>query len=272
MHHRISVHSICFPGASVGELARRWRSLEADRVSLSSDLLLPDDGAAARMALRAGGHRLETITHPFASGRHLHRDPQFLHDVRERLDRVTDIAARLGAQSIYMLTGGHGSLDWEQAAEIFSEAVAPCIARARRAGVALLIENAPPLYADLHIAHSLRDTVALAEMAGIGVCIDIFSCWTEAGLRQSIDRAMPRCGLVQVSDYVYGDRSLPSRAVPGDGVIPLQRILGWIVNAGYQGVFDLELLGPRIKGEEPEVRRAAENLHTMLRSLGIADR
>jgi sugar phosphate isomerase/epimerase len=270
MHDKISVHSICFPGTSVQGLAQHWRGLGAHRVSLSSDLLLGDAGAAAQESLQAGDHRLETITHPFTAGRHLQHGDEFSRVVREQLDRVIAIAARLGAESIYMLTGGHGSFSWDEAAGIFCEAVAPCAARARAAGLALLIENAPPLYADLHIAHSLRDTVALAEMAGIGVCIDIFSCWTEAGLFESIERAMPRCRLVQVSDYVYGDRSLPSRAVPGDGAIPLQQILGWIVNAGYQGVFDLELLGPRINGQESEVRRSADYVGKMLRSLGVA--
>lgn len=269
MHDKISVHSICFPGESVRSLAGHWRALDARRVSLSSDLVLGDDGAAASESLHAGGHRLETMTHPFTAGRHLQAGGEFSRGVREQLNRVIEIAARLGARSIYMLTGGHGSCSWEEAAGIFCEAVAPCAASARAAGVELLIENAPPLYADIHIAHSLRDTVALAELAGIGVCIDIFSCWTEAGLRESIERAMPRCRLVQVSDYVYGDRSLPARAVPGDGAIPLQQIIGWIANAGYQGVFDLELIGPRINGQESEVRRSADYLAHMLRSLGI---
>jgi sugar phosphate isomerase/epimerase len=269
MHDKISVHSICFPGASVQVLAEHWRALSAHRVSLSSDLLLGDSGAAARRALEAGGHQLETITHPFTAGRHLQRGEEFSRSVREELNRVIEMAAQLGAQSIYMLTGGRGSFSWDECAGIFCEAVAPCAVRARAADVALLIENAPPLYADMHIGNSLRDTVALAQMAGTGVCIDIFSCWTEAGLRESIERSMPGCRLVQVSDYVYGDRTLPSRAVPGDGAIPLRQILGWIIDAGYSGVFDLELLGPRINGQESQVRRAADYVGSMLRSLGV---
>jgi sugar phosphate isomerase/epimerase len=269
MHDKISVHSICFPGVSVQVLAGHWRSLDAHCVSLSSDLVLVDNGEGARQALAAGPHRLETITHPFTAGRHLTRGDEFSQSVRGQLDRVIEIAARLGAQSIYMLTGGRGSFSWDESAEIFCEAVAPCAARARASGVALLIENAPPLYADMHIGNSLRDTVTLAQMAGIGVCIDIFSCWTEADLRKSIERGMSECRLVQVSDYVYGDRSLPSRAVPGDGAIPLRQIIGWIKDAGYAGVFDLELLGPRINGQESQVQRAADYLGTMLKSLSI---
>ena len=93
-----------------------------------------------------------------------------------------------------MLTGGRGESSWEQAAERFCAAIAPCVREAQQAGVALAIENASALYADIHIAHTLRDTIKLAEMAGLGVCIDLFHCWTEAHLAGLVDRALPRTG------------------------------------------------------------------------------
>jgi sugar phosphate isomerase/epimerase len=168
-----------------------------------------------------------------------------------------------------MATGGRGALTWEQAAEAFCAAIAPCAAHAAAAGIELMIENTPPVYAHLNIVHSLRDTVALAEMAGIGVCLDVFSCWTEAELHRSIERAIPRCHIIQIADYVYGDRALPARAVPGDGAIPIRRILDWALSAGYRGAFDLELIGPRIdaEGHLAAARRAADNLGEMLVSL-----
>ena len=142
--------------------------------------------------------------------------------------------------------------------------------RADAAGVSLLTEGSSALNAHMHLAHSLRDTIALAELAGIGVNIDIYNIWTEAELRATIERAMPRCGLIQVSDYIYGDQSPRARAVPGDGAIPLERILGWALDAGYRGAFDLELLGPRIddEGRLDATRRAAEYVGALLRKLG----
>jgi len=98
------------------------------------------------------------------------------------LRRRIDDAARIGARVVYMLTGGRGEASWDEAAERFCSAVAPCLEHADRAGVALAIENASGLYADLHIAHTLADTVELAEMAGLGVCVDLFHCWAEAHL------------------------------------------------------------------------------------------
>jgi sugar phosphate isomerase/epimerase len=184
--------------------------------------------------------------------------------------RLIEIGSGLGAKSLYFLTGGRGSLDWDAAASRFAELVAPCCALARERGMQLMIENAPALYADLHIAHSLADTLELAERSDVGVCIELYFCWAEAGLKRLFRRAMPRCGLVQVSDYVLGDRSLPNRAVPGDGVIPLERLLGDLLDAGYQGAFDIELLGPRIdlEGRLAATRRAAERVSEMLVRLG----
>ena len=121
-----------------------------------------------------------------------------------------------------------------------------------------------------HIAHTLADTIALAELAGIGLCIEWHACWMEAGLKTLLRQAIPRTGLVQVSDYVLGDRTAPCRAVPGDGVIPLDRILGDVLDAGYEGVFDIELVGPRIvaEGARAATQRAAQRVSEILTRLG----
>jgi sugar phosphate isomerase/epimerase len=270
MHARLSVHAVCFPGARFRELTGYWRELGAHRVSLVSYLLLEEGLLAAQEALRTSNCTVESITHTFLPpGHHLEQREESWRDARDTLARLIQAAKSLGARSIYMLTGGHGSLTWEEAAEVFCTAIAPCVLQAREAGIALMVENSAALYADTTIAHTLRDAVTLAEMADVGVCMDLFACWTEAGLRQSIERAMPRCHLVQLCDYVYGDRALPSRAVPGDGAIPVQRILEWILEAGFTGTFEIELIGPRIdaEGRVAAVRRSAEILGETLRSL-----
>jgi sugar phosphate isomerase/epimerase len=267
VHERIAINGLCFFGSPLSEVAGYWSEMRPHRVSFTCMLL--DDVPAAHAVVKDGGYQVETIVSPFMFG-HLDPREETWLEPRARLSGMLQTAATLGARSVYLTTGGHGTLTWEEAADCFCRAIAPCVEQAEAAGVALLVENASPLRANLHIAHSLRDTVLLAEMAGIGVNIDIHNCWTEAGLRQSIERAMPRCRLVQVSDYVYGDLSTPSRAVPGDGAIPLRRILDWALSAGYSGGFDFELLGPRIdeEGHLEAARRAAENMSEMLDSLG----
>jgi sugar phosphate isomerase/epimerase len=92
----------------------------------------------------------------------------------------------------------------------------------------------------------------------------------EAGLKTLLRQAIPMTALVQVSDYVLGDRTAPCRAVPGDGVIPLDRILGDVLEAGYQGIFDIELVGPRIaaEGARAATERGAQRVSEILTRLG----
>ena len=143
-------------------------------------------------------------------------------------------------------------------------------ARRRRPASAWPVENASSLYADIHLAHSLRDTITLAEAAGLDICVDLFHCWAEADLAGLLRSALPRTRLIQLSDYVLGDRALPARAVPGDGAIPIEAVVAQALADGYQYGFDLELLGPRIdaEGRLAAARRGCEVVGAMLDRLG----
>ncbi|MBV1687794.1 hypothetical protein KRR38_08920 [Novosphingobium sp. G106] len=81
----------------------------------------------------------------------------------------------------------------------------------------------------------MSDTLRIAQAAGISVIIDTFACWFDADIEAAIIAAAPRTALVQVSDYVFGDRGLPCRAVPGDGNSGLDRRIPAIAAAGYSG-------------------------------------
>jgi sugar phosphate isomerase/epimerase len=267
VHPRVSLHEVCFLDEDVAEFAAHCRAIGVGQTVLVSPRLLAPGGIEAASRALRGGPRVAALYHMFATFPDLEGDAAA---AAEQLGAVIDMAGKLGAPSVYLLTGGRGSLSWEQAARRFTAAIAPCLAAARERGIALLIENSAPLYADVHLAHTLADTLELAELSGTGICIDLFACWAEAGLARAFARGVPRCGLVQVSDYVLGDRSLPARAVPGDGAIPLERLLGLLLEAGYPGVFDLELVGPRIEAEGGRAasRRAAERLSEILTRLG----
>jgi sugar phosphate isomerase/epimerase len=253
VHERVSVHSVSFMGATLRELHGHWRSLGVRRLSLI-DTQVMEPGLA--QLVTGEGYSVETVYHLFGS--------------QDGLRRVIEAAAEVGARSVYMLTGGRGDMTWEQAAERFCATVGPCVREAEQAGVALAIENASALYTDIHIAHTLRDTITLAEMAGLGICIDLFHCWAEADLFALVDRALPRTELIQLSDYVLGDRALPARAVPGDGVIPIEPFVAHALAGGYNKGFDLELIGPRIEqeGRVEAARRACVAVSAMLKRLG----
>lgn len=268
MHPRVSLHQVALIAEPTAAFLAFCRSIGVQHCTLATPRLQhEDDIAAACEAVADGALRVGCINHPFALHPDLERDSG---GAREGLLQAIATAARVGAPAIYLLTGGRGSLSWEAAAQRFADLLAPCRDAAREAGVALLVENASPLNADIHMAHTLPDATRLARLAGIGVCIELHACWTEAALRENLATALPLAGLVQVSDYVLGDRATPCRAVPGDGAIPLPATLRDLLDLGYAGLFDLELVGPRIEAEGPRAActRAARVLSDLLHRLG----
>ncbi|MCV7176910.1 sugar phosphate isomerase/epimerase family protein [Mycolicibacterium sphagni] len=269
MHELLSVHDVTFLGASPAELQRNWTELGVHRLSVIDTQLLEPE---FRQILDAGDYRIQAVYHLFGSGR-VPTDKGSVEAARAALCRLIECAASVGASCIYLLTGGRGELTWEPAAERFCTAIAPCVLQAQQAGVSLAVENASSLYADIHLAHSLRDTITLAESAGLDICIDLFHCWAEADLAGLLRSALPRTRLIQVSDYVLSDRALPARAVPGDGAIPIESFVAQALAGGYRFGFDLELIGPRIdaEGRLAAARRAGEVMGTMLDRLGGAD-
>lgn len=268
-HQRLSVHAVSFPDASLETLDTHWQRLGLKRLSLISTQLAGDGVGQVRDLMARRGYSVEAVTHVFAAGA-LPDDAAGVRACRDALIRTIEDARRVEARTIYMLTGGRGARSWRQAAEAFSEMIGPCVKQAERSGVALTIENASCLYVDMHLAHTLRDTITLAEMAGIGICLDHFHCWTEADFPELVARALPLVRLIQLSDYVGGDRALPARAVPGDGIIPIRPFVQHVLAEGYANGFDLELLGPRIdrEGHFEAVRRACAVTSTMLDELG----
>lgn len=189
---------------------------------------------------------------------------------RGRLRDCLRVADALGSRCVVVTTGGPGDLGWEGAADALEEAISPVVAEARSAGREIAVENTNGLRLDISFATTLRDTVDLARRLGLGVCMEVNNTWSERGLRETIRGGADVLRMVQVNDFVVGTLQTPDRAVPGDGDIPLRRLLGWLLEAGYRGFFELEVVGPRIEAEgyESAIRRSLDVLGRMLEDLG----
>ena len=268
MHPRVSLHQVAMMDRPTAAFLEWCAANRIPHTTLVTNLLFqPGDLEAAQAMLARVATRAATVNHVFAIHPNLPDDTGL---AAQNLIRAIDTAAALGAGQIYLISGGRAHLDWESAAARLAELIAPCLPHAAARNVRLLVENASALNVDIHLAHTLPDAITLAETAGIGVCLELHACWMEANLAANIRRAAPLTGLVQISDYVAGDRVSPCRAVPGDGMMPLERLLSTVLETGYTGIFDLELVGPRIVAEGPEsaCARAAEVLSNLLVKLG----
>jgi sugar phosphate isomerase/epimerase len=179
----------------------------------------------------------------------------------QRLLAVLDAARALNAGCVYITSGPAGALGFEEAAEAFTRAVAPAAAHARAIGVPLTVEPTVPVYAHISFIHNMRDLIDVARLSGLGVCLDVFPVFQEGGFLDSIREAGSLIQFVQIGNFVPGEQFVPNRAEldDPDGVVPVASILSAVLDTGYAGAIDIELVGPRIRaaGEHAALLRAA---------------
>lgn len=267
MRNRISLSAISTFGWELDRDLAFYTRAGIDNVGISMaklDRFGWDEGTAliARSGLRVGNL--------IGLGPFRLADAASWAEQHDRLAHALDTASAIGAECVVLTTGPAGPLSWEEAADALEVALAPVLLDADARRLPLAIEHTNALRVDVGFVHTLHDAIDLARRLETGVCMEINACWAERGLAATIAAGIDRIRLVQVSDYAVGTLSTPARLVPGDGDIPLERILSYVVAAGYRGDFDLELIGPRIEeeGYEAATRRAIVSLGAMLDSLG----
>jgi sugar phosphate isomerase/epimerase len=267
IHPRVAVNTLCLPGTTLADDCDWITGIGARRITVAPGKLEDAGWEAGIDLVRRSGLTVATVVNPawFTLD-----DPDSWDAVREQAIRTVDAAAALGAESLYGVTGPPGRLTFEEAADAYRDAVRPVREHADAVGVRLAIEPTNPLRITINLCHSLRDTVEVAALAGVAVCLDLYGCFAEGHLAQTIADHVDALALVQISDFVHGTLDTPNRAVPGDGDLPLERVVGWLLDAGYTGAFDLELNGPRIEAEGPRAaaERGAHALSAILDRLG----
>ncbi|MBV8804974.1 MAG: TIM barrel protein, partial [Sinobacteraceae bacterium] len=198
--------------------------------------------------------------------------PETWDRTRMTLNNALDLVAGMGGGSVYCPPGRTTGQPWREVLDVFAEAIAPCITHARKCGVALGIE--PTVRTDVSFVNTLRDAVDIAELTGVALVADFGNCWMERDLREVLQRAAPHICLVQICDLIIGSSGKPGpggRAHLGDGELPLRRLMHEVLDSGYPGLFDLEVLGPAIEAEgyAPALRRGVDRAESLLGELGL---
>jgi sugar phosphate isomerase/epimerase len=178
-------------------------------------------------------------------------------------------------------TGSIGSRLWEEAVDDFCQRMQPAVVRAGELGLPFAIQPTNSSRLDISFLFTLRDTLTVARAAGMSAVLELECCWYEPGFDNLVRKNIDMITLVQIGDFKIekgwrlrtqsmGSTPSPNRSVIGDGDIPLERLLAIILDAGYEGMFDLELIGPKIvdEGYLSATRRSLERASEMLERLG----
>jgi len=178
-----------------------------------------------------------------------------------------DIAQRLGAPSLYFLTGPTPP---RMATDDATAALVACLPRvnayAHERGVRLAIEHNSISSRQIGFVHTVAGVAEIARAADVDICLELQNCWYEPDLPRLFRDNVDRLCIVQVSDFLLGEPLRNNRRVPGDGSMPLEWLIGHVLDAGYKGYLEIEVLGPAIEeeGYDSAMRRSIDWLSERL--------
>jgi sugar phosphate isomerase/epimerase len=263
IHPRVSVNGISSRQWTLEQDLAFWRRQGYRTVGIPEEKFAAEPDRAVE-TITSDGVNVATvlIASPFTLG-----DPDRWPEQQERVKAALAVAKRVGAECLFMNTGSSRSgMTVDDSVDALCTVLEPLVAHARELGIRLAIEPSTPVNHDRGCIHSLHDAIWVAEQTGADLIVDLQTCWLERDLASMVRENLDRVALVQVSDYIVPTETRNSRAVPGDGDIPLERLLTDILAVGYGGLFEVELIGPRIveEGYESAVPRAVSWLSDCL--------
>jgi sugar phosphate isomerase/epimerase len=107
--------------------------------------------------------------------------------------------------------------------------------------------------ADWTFLTSLDESLALLDELGsehVKLAFDTYHLAHEDAIIERLPELVPKIAIVQLGDSRQEPHGDQNRCRLGDGRIPLRRIVEVLVDAGYGGFFDVELMGEEIEASD----------------------
>jgi sugar phosphate isomerase/epimerase len=147
---------------------------------------------------------------------------------------------------VVCLTGSGEGSDPDAARQVVVDGLRTVGTEAERHGLRIALEPYQRVGGELWtIVSSIPEAVELIEDAGeapsLGIQFDVWHLWNTPTLFEDIERELDRFTAVHVCDYRDPTRSWADRALPGEGVAGVPAILRALDDAGWDGLYDIEI-------------------------------
>ncbi len=172
------------------------------------------------------------------------------HSYRESLEDTADAlrtAASLGAGCLVVCSGARAGHTFNHARRLVQGALQELVPMAEEFGVVMALE---PMHsgcaAQCTFLNNLDDALGIIQAIDrehVKLLLDTYHLGQDPGLVERIPEIAPRIALVQLGDAKRPPQGEQNRCRLGDGVVPLRQIICALRGAGYDGFFDVELLG-----------------------------
>lgn len=170
-------------------------------------------------------------------------------DPQERLDSLCASVGRLAPfkpSAMVCITGSARGRDADEARSIVVDGLRTLAAEAESHDLRIGLEPYERESGEpWTIVSSIADAVELIHDAGdppaLGIQFDTWHLWNSETLYEDIANEIDRFVGVHVNDTRQPTRGFADRVLPGDGVCDVPRIIAALEEAGWDGLYDIEI-------------------------------
>jgi sugar phosphate isomerase/epimerase len=179
------------------------------------------------------------------------------HTFRESIADATDalrLAAALRARCLVVYSGGRAGHTHNHARRLLADALRELVPLAEELQVTLAIEPMhPACAAEWTFLTSLADTLAVMDCAGsprVQLAFDAYHFGADRAALDQLGGFSGRIAIVHLADGNTPVEQEQNRTRLGGGEIPLAEVLAALSAAGYDGDYDVELVGQEIEATD----------------------
>ena len=218
-----------------------WREKLSDYGEEKGKELLDEAGMAVSNLLWAGGFT-------GSDGRTFRES---LEDAEEAIYQAADLDARC----LIIYTGSRGGHTVRHARRLVTDALSELAPLARQMDVTLALE---PMHAGCNCGctflNDFEETIEILDTVRsrhVGLALDTYHFGTQDRLLDYwIPEIAPRLAMVHLGDARRPPQGEQDRCRLGEGLLPLAEIVAALLEADYDGDFDVELLGQEIEASD----------------------
>jgi sugar phosphate isomerase/epimerase len=194
------------------------------------------------------------VSHLFWAGGFTGSDGRSYQESMEDAAEALRTAAELDCRTLVVYSGPRAGHTSNHARRLVERALVRLAAEAGELGVTLAIEPMHPGCADQWtFLTTLDDTLALVAAVAsphVKMVLDTYHLGQESGLVDRLTAIVPHVAIVQLGDARRPPTGEQNRCWLGEGVVPLAEITAALKAAGYDGYYDVELLGEELEAAD----------------------
>jgi sugar phosphate isomerase/epimerase len=195
-----------------------------------------------------------TVSHLFWAGGFTGSDGRTYRESVDDAAEAVRTAADLNCRTLVVCSGPRAGHTFNHARRLVQGALVELAPQAAECGVTLAVEPMHPgCAAEWTFLNGLDDTLRLLEAIAhpqVKMVLDAYHLGFEVGLAERIAAIVPHVALVQLGDGRRPPDGEQNRCRLGEGVVPLPEIVAALKTAGYDGYYDVELLGEELESAD----------------------